>query len=193
MVYIRRMIWYIASRLVLLCVLLGMLVCGFFMCMNLANVYIVLDEGLQKRVEVCLTREDAESLNKYFHSDFLNADPALISAFDGTSAYEDYTISDFEYELTVESLWSWPWDDYATCTVVERVPSITGRVISSRADALVDGRPLQHHARQRRRQLEDRRHAADGGTARERREQRRRAAGRRSGRMTLPSPFARPA
>ena len=44
------MIWYIASRLVLLCVLLGMLVCGFFMCMNLANVYIVLDEGLQKRV-----------------------------------------------------------------------------------------------------------------------------------------------
>ena len=40
------MIWYIASRLVLLCVLLGMLVCGFFMCMNLANVYIVLDEGL---------------------------------------------------------------------------------------------------------------------------------------------------
>lgn len=141
MVYIRRMIWYIASRLVLLCVLLGMLVCGFFMCMNLANVYIVLDEGLQKRVEVCLTREDAESLNKYFHSDFLNADPALISAFDGTSAYEDYTISDFEYELTVESLWSWPWDDYATCTVVERVPSITGRVISSRADALPEDPP----------------------------------------------------
>lgn len=141
MVYIRRMIWYIASRLALLCALLGMLVCGFFMCMNLANVYIVLDEGLEKRVEVCLTREDAESLNKYFHADFLNADPALVSAFDGTSAYEDYTISGFDYEMKVESLWSWPWDDYATCTVVERVPSIDGRVISSRADALPEDPP----------------------------------------------------
>ena len=32
---------------------------------------------------------------------------------------------------TIESLWAWPWDSYATCTVVERVPSITGTVISS--------------------------------------------------------------
>lgn len=134
MLYFRRFVWFIASRLVILCVLLGMLLCGFFMCLNLANVYIILDEGLEKRVEVILTREDAEELNKYFHYDFLNADPALAGAFDGSSTYSDYVISDFEYELTVEKLWSWPWDDYATCTVVERVPSITGKVLSSRAN-----------------------------------------------------------
>lgn len=134
MLYFRRFIWFIASRLVIACVLLGMLLCGFFMCMNLANVYVVLDEGLEKRVEVILTRDEAEELNKYFHYDFLNADPALNGAFDGSSAYSDYTISDFEYELTIEKLWSWPWDTYATCTVVERVPSITGKVLSSRAN-----------------------------------------------------------
>ena len=133
MLYFRRFIWFIASRLIILCVLLGMLVCGFFMCMNISNVYIILDEGLEKRVEVILTREEAEELNKYFHYDFLNADPALAGAFDGTSVYDDYLITDFDYELTIEKLWSWPWDNYATCTVVERVPSITGRVISSRA------------------------------------------------------------
>lgn len=132
MVYIRRLIWFIASKLMLVCILLGMLICGFFMCMNLANVYVVLDEGMEKRVEVILTREDAEQLNKYFHYDFLNADPALAGAFDGTSVYDDYTISDFEYELTIEKMWSWPWDDYATATVVERVPEIKGKVISSR-------------------------------------------------------------
>lgn len=134
MLYFRRFIWFIASRLIIACVLLGMLLCGFFMCMNLANVYVVLDEGLEKRVEVILTRDEAEELNKYFHYDFLNADPALNGAFDGSSAYSDYTISDFEYELTIEKLWSWPWDTYATCTVVERVPSITGKVLSSRAN-----------------------------------------------------------
>ena len=48
--------------------------------------------------------------------------------------YQDYTITDFDYDLKVEKLWSWPWDDYATCTVVERVPKITGKVISSRAN-----------------------------------------------------------
>ena len=46
MVYIRRLIWFIASKLMLVCILLGMLICGFFMCMNLANVYVVLDEGM---------------------------------------------------------------------------------------------------------------------------------------------------
>ena len=135
MVYIRRMIWFIASRLALLCALLGMLVCGFFMCLDLGNVYIVLDEGLEKRVEVILTREDAPELNNYFHGSFLSADPALTAAFDGSSPYVDYNITDFEHELTIESLWAWPWDDYATCTVVERVPSITGTVLSSRKNS----------------------------------------------------------
>jgi len=132
--YFRRLIWFIASKLIIVCILLSMLVCGFFMCMNIANVYIILDEGLEKRVEVILTREEAEELNKYFHYDFLNADTALEYAFDGTSVYTDYKITDFEYELTIEKLWAWPWDTYATCTVVERVPEITGKVISSRAN-----------------------------------------------------------
>ena len=50
MVYIRRLIWFVAMRLILVCVLAGMLICGFFMCMNMANVYVLLDEGLEKRV-----------------------------------------------------------------------------------------------------------------------------------------------
>lgn len=56
---------------------LSILLCTFYMCMNTANVYIVLSDGLAKRVEVILTREDAPELNNYFHSDFLSADPAL--------------------------------------------------------------------------------------------------------------------
>ena len=64
MVYFRRLVWFIATRLIILCVILGMLLCGFFMALNMANVYVVLDEGMQKRAEVILTREDAEELNK---------------------------------------------------------------------------------------------------------------------------------
>ena len=133
MLYIRRLVWFIAQRLVVLCILVGMLVCGFFMCMNIANIYVILDEGLEKRVEVILTRDEAEELNKYFHYDFLSADPALAGSFDGSSAYDDYTITGFDYEMNIERLWAWPWDEYATCTVTEQVSNIEGKVISSRA------------------------------------------------------------
>jgi len=131
--YIRRLVWFTATRLIIFCILAGMLVCGFFMCMNISNIYIILDEGLEKRVEVILTREDAEELNKYFHYDFLNADPALAGAFDGTSAYDNYTVSGFDYEMKIEKLWAWPWDQYATCTITEQIPEIQGKVLSSRA------------------------------------------------------------
>ena len=100
MLYIRRLIWFIASRLIILCVLAGMLVCGFFMCLNMANIYVILDEGLEKRVEVILTREEAEELNKYFHYDFLNADPALAGAFDGTAEF--YRIHELGLANTAE-------------------------------------------------------------------------------------------
>ena len=131
-IYFRRLTWYIAGRMLLVCVLAGMLVCGFFMAMNAANIYVVLNDGMQKRVDVILTRQQAEELNKYFHADFLIADAALEGALNGNSAYSDYNIQGFEYDLTIEKLWAWPWDSFANCTVVERVPSITGQVIASR-------------------------------------------------------------
>ena len=132
MVYLRRLVWFIGRNLIWLCVILGVLVCGFYMCLNTANIYVILTDGLEKRVDAILTREDAEKLGMYFHADFLSNDDALEGAFDGTSVYDDYNISAFEYDLTIEKLWAWPWDSYATCTVVERVPSITGSVIASR-------------------------------------------------------------
>ena len=132
MQYVRRLTWFVAGKMILICVLLGMLVCGFFMALNGSNIYVVLKDGMQKRVDVILTRQQAEELNKYFHADFLIADEALGGALNGMSAYSDYSITGFEYELTVEKLWAWPWDNYANCTVVERVPSISGSVISSR-------------------------------------------------------------
>ena len=141
MLYFRRLTWFIAGRMILICVLLGMLVCGFFMALNAANIYVVLNDGMQKRVDVILTRQQAEELNKYFHADFLIADEALEGALNGISAYSDYNITGFDYELTIEKLWAWPWDAYANCTVVERVPSISGKVISSRRGEVSDRIP----------------------------------------------------
>lgn len=133
MKYLRRFVGFIVRRVLALSIAAAVLACGFYMCLNTANVYIVLNDGLEKRVSVILTRDDAPELNKYFHADFLAEDPALAAAFNGSSPYVDYNIKNFEHKLEIESLWAWPWDSYATCTVVERVPSITGKVLSSRS------------------------------------------------------------
>ena len=132
MLYFRRFVWFVAKRLLALCIVVSMLACGFYMAMNMSNIYVVLKDGLQKRVDVILTRQQAEELNKYFNADFLLADPALAGALNGDSAYVDYNITGFDYDLKIEKLWAWPWDSYANCTVVERVPAITGSVIASR-------------------------------------------------------------
>ena len=93
MLYLRRLVWFIASRLILICILLGMLVCAFYMCLNTANIYVILTDGLEQRTQVILTQQDAEKLNYYFHADFLSTDPALEGAFDGSSVYDDYMIT----------------------------------------------------------------------------------------------------
>ena len=141
MIYLRRMVWAIAKWLLVITIAVGILVCAFYMCLNTANIYIILNDGLEKRVDVILTREDAESLNNYFHHDFLSVDPALAGAFNGTSVYSDYSITSFDYQLSIERLWAWPWDEYATCTVVERVPQIHGSVLSSRRNEVSEEIP----------------------------------------------------
>ena len=47
MLYFRRLTWFIAGRMLLICALVGMLVCGFFMALNAANIYVVLNDGMQ--------------------------------------------------------------------------------------------------------------------------------------------------
>ncbi len=132
MKYVRRLMWFIASRILVVTLLVSILVCAFYMCMNSANIYVVVTDGLEKRVDVVLTREDSSELNNYFHTDFLKVDPVLNVAFTESSPYVNYNITDYDHTLSIEALWAWPWDNTATCRVVERVPSITGKVLSSK-------------------------------------------------------------
>ena len=40
MKYLRRLIWYIASRLLLICLVLGVMMTTFYYAMNITNVYV---------------------------------------------------------------------------------------------------------------------------------------------------------
>ena len=46
MKHLRRLIWYAASRLMLITLVLGMMVVAFYYAMNATNIYIVLKDGM---------------------------------------------------------------------------------------------------------------------------------------------------
>lgn len=138
MQYLRRFIWHIASRLLVLTLVLGLMIVGFYYAMNATNIYVVLKDGMALRAQVILGTEDADELTKYFQTSFIQRDPQVQNALAGYSPYEDYNIRGIDHRLDMSFLWVWPWDTVARVTITERVPRIDGRVKGSVADEYVE-------------------------------------------------------
>ncbi len=139
MKFVRRFLWFIASRLLIFSVIVSILILAFYMAMNTANIFILLQDGMQLRTEAILTRESAEELPNFFRDDFLASDQALQVGYSDQSPYASYKISSFESEVTLEWVWSWPWEDVAKATMVHRVPTIRGSVIAEKSALVKSG------------------------------------------------------
>ena len=139
MKYIRRVLWFFASRLLIFSVIASVLILAFYLSMNASNIYILLSDGMRQRTEVILTREDPESLNSFFRADFLKSDEALALGLSSQSPYVNYKITDFESSVKLEWIWSWPWEDTAQATIVYRVPVIHGSVVSGKTALVKSG------------------------------------------------------
>lgn len=135
--YLRRFVWYLATRLMLLCAVLGLMVVAFYYSMNATNIYIVLKDGMAKRAQVIMMEEDATELSKYFQKSFLDQDRALLAVRQGSSPYRQYTIRGIDHRLDMEWMWCWPWEDTAKAYITESVPRIDGRANSANREALL--------------------------------------------------------
>ncbi len=132
MKYLRKLIWFVVFRLLILCCVLGLVVTSFYYAMNANNIQVVLKDGMAKRARLILTGENQENLTDYFYSSYLNRDPDIKNAQDGLNYYlYYYNITGFDHRLELKWVWCWPWEDTATATVVERIPAIDGKVKSS--------------------------------------------------------------
>ncbi len=139
MKYIRRLLWFIATRLVAITAIISLLVIVFYLAMNTANIYLLLDDGMKLRAGVILTREDADELTSFFTDEFLLSDRTLAIGLSEQSPYVDYNIDSYNYELSMEWMWAWPWENTATATIVEKVPRIVGSVRSSSKSLVTAG------------------------------------------------------
>ena len=135
MKYLRRLIWYICTRLLVICCVLGLIIMAFYFSMNATNSYILLKDGMAKRAQVIMMGEDVD-LSSYFSAAYLERDSRLAEARNGQSTYQtDYNITGFDHRITMNWFWCWPWEDTARATITERIPAIDGKLKSSTREA----------------------------------------------------------
>lgn len=138
MKYLRRIVWFFAYRLLVLCVILGLIMTVFYYAMNLSNIQIVLKDGMANRAKYIMGMDDSrKELGKYFLQACLENDAAVLAADEGNSPYRDYNVRGIDHRLEMGFLWVWPWDSSVTLTIRERIPRIDGRVKGSKADEAI--------------------------------------------------------
>jgi len=140
MKYLRRLIWHVASRLLIVTIVLGLMVLGFYYAMNLTNMNVVLKDGMARRAQVVMMQEDISELPKFFQMSFLNGDPVVQDVLNGRSPYQDYDIRGIDHRIEMGFTWVWPWDTMARVEIVERIPRIDGRIKASKAEAYIAAR-----------------------------------------------------
>ena len=138
MKYLKRGIWYIAGRLPVICIVLGLMITAFYYTMNLSNIQIVLKDGMAGRAKyvmgINLQRSDLE---KFFQASCLDADEMIIATDQGASPYTDYNIRGIDHRLEIGFFWIWPWETAVRIEITERIPRIDGRVKGLKADEII--------------------------------------------------------
>ncbi len=127
MKYLRRLVWFIASRLLALLLVLGLLSVTFYFAMNAMNIYIILKDGMATRAKVVMMDEPASSLDNYFFSSWIARDSLLQSAFHDTDPYQQSDITGIDHRVSLDWVWCWPWENTARATISESIPSIDGK------------------------------------------------------------------
>ena len=140
MKYLRRGIWYVAGRLLVICLIFGLMITVFYYAMNLTNIQIVLKDGMAGRAKYIMgITEDPSDLEKYFQANCLDEDEMLSAAGQGNSPYADYNIRGIDHRLEMGFMWIWPWDNSVRADISEQIPRIDGRVKGLKADEVLAG------------------------------------------------------
>lgn len=141
MKYLRRGIWYVAGKLLVICLVLGLMITVFYYTMNLSNIQIVLKDGMASRAKYVMDVSTQRSdLEKFFQLQCLDTDLLVVDTDQGKSPYADYSIRGIDHRLEMDFFWIWPWENTVRVTITERIPRIDGRVKGLKADEVIAAR-----------------------------------------------------
>lgn len=132
----RRSMMYVVRSLLLIILAAILCIGAFLTAERYANLYILTSEGMAIRAECVFADGARNDLEEYFTLTFLDNDPAMSDA-----TYANYTITDYNYDLTIDRISVLPWSMSATVIATERV-TLKGNI---NADQLGEGQnPLDY-------------------------------------------------
>ena len=141
MKYLRRGIWYVAGRLLVICLVLGLMITVFYYTMNLSNIQIVLKDGMASRAKYVMgVTTQRTDLEKFFQTDCLDSDDLVTATGQGTSPYAAYNVRGIDHRPEMGFFWIWPWENSVRLEITERIPRIDGRVKGLKADEVIAAR-----------------------------------------------------
>lgn len=132
---LKRLLGFIASRMLMITVVSALLIIAFYLAMNTANIWVLISDGLDARAGVVLMDGDEGALQNYFRQEFLAQDAVLQVGLSDSSPYRDYEIRGYDHRVKMVYVWSWPWENVARAEVVESIPAIDGTIRSSKREA----------------------------------------------------------
>ena len=117
---------YIARTITL--IFLGVVLCvlAFVSCARLANLYILVNEGMSLRIECILQDGPKEELDNYFTDECIAADGRL-----SDTTYQPYTVTSYNYILDFSRIRVWPWFKDLSVDVLEQTDRIVGTANSN--------------------------------------------------------------
>ena len=124
--FLSRSSLYIARTITL--VFLGVMTCvvAFISCARLANLYILVNEGMALRIECIIQDGNREELDNYFTPECIASDGRLLD-----TTYVPYTVSSYNYILDFSRIRVWPWFNDLSVDVLEQADQITGSANSN--------------------------------------------------------------
>lgn len=124
-----KFFWYLLRNIIIGLFIAAVMIVGFFVARDTANVYIIVTEGMEVRAGNILNINQLTEIDKYFVENYAVSDFEL-----STNKYDEFFIRDFDYKLKIESLWANPWEDTAFVKAVEIVPDIDGEYPAENED-----------------------------------------------------------
>lgn len=107
MEYIIKFIFYLLRKTLLIFSILLLIGLAFFASRDIANVYIVVNEGLKTRTMYVLDQNiDRNFLDRFFTEDFIRNDSLI-----DNNVYDDFSIYDYRQRIRVRFFTVWPWEN----------------------------------------------------------------------------------
>lgn len=117
-----RFVFYIVRKALLIFLVIILAGITFFATRDVANIYIVVNEGLKNRTSAILEQNiDVDFLGRFFSDSFLNEDELL-----NNNIYAEYNIYSYRQRIRPRLFWVWPWSNSARISAEHIVSDLIG-------------------------------------------------------------------